>query len=309
MGDTFSRLSMGGTGPQKDTPSLGSLTVLTYNVWFDSFEFATRMKFIIDETMKIQPDVCCFQEVLPQLNTMLLEHEELNKLYAISPFATTGYGNITLVRKTLSPRFSTTEFPSSYMGRSLLKAVFAVNGADIAIGNVHLESLNSEKEREKQLQISERSLRQYQLSLLVGDFNFCSERNFRIVPNQPLENDVLSKVLPEYVDVWPLLHAEEKDRQGYTFDSEVNKMISRPERMRYDRVLIRGVGTCRGVSPSDISLVGVDAIIMPAKLPTAVWPSDHFGLLASFKLLQDAKGPGEVSQTLSQDIHIDEGKR
>jgi hypothetical protein len=127
----------------------------------------------------------------------------------------------------------------------------------------------------------------------------------------------LQQVLPSYADVWPFLqHArkgnsrndlmkdgrEERD-VGYTFDSEVNKMFSKRERMRYDRVLARSGQQGRGgggvgVVASDISLVGVQA------LPTTgeglllsrsqsqqqqVWPSDHFGLLTTFQILPDHK--------------------
>ena len=281
------------TNPKDNSVALKNFKVLTYNVWFDSFEFNSRMQCIIDQTLELQPDVCCFQEVLPAFAAMLQDHTELNKLYVMSPFTASSYGTMTLARREVSPRFDTIEFPS-HMGRSLLKTVCVVNGSSIAIGNVHLESLGNEKLRRKQLIICEDALKRYSSSILVGDFNFCSERNFHIVPNAPLENDVLQQVLPSYVDVWPslhqsLLHGEQA--VGYTFDSEVNKMFTKNERMRYDRVMARcvqGGGDAAGeggglVAPSEIALVGVQALQTAAGEPR-VWPSDHFGLLVSFQL-------------------------
>ena len=275
-------------------------TVLTYNVWFDSFEFSSRMQFIIDKTLELQPDVCCFQEVFV---TMLQNHPELNKFYVMSPFAISGYGTMTLARRELSPRFDSIEFPSM-MGRSLLKTVCVVNGVDIAIGNVHLESLANEDTRKEQLVISEKLLNVYTSAIVVGDFNFCSERNYRDTPKTPLENAVLQQVMPSYVDVWPFLHgmSPEGERDlGYTFDSEVNHMISHPERMRYDRVMARcgagrqggGRGGASGESevmvPSEIVRLGVQPLEASSSMSQTqaqpqVWPSDHFGLLTTFQM-------------------------
>jgi endonuclease/exonuclease/phosphatase family metal-dependent hydrolase len=276
--------------PNTLTPK-NTLTLLTYNVWFDSFHFDERMQHIIHETLALNPDICCFQEVLPQFASALHSNAELNEKYVMSSFITSGYGTMTLARRELSPSFEMVEFPS-HMGRSLLKTTVMVNNVHVGVGNVHLESLNTEKTRKKQLEICQKSLKKYDVSLLVGDFNFCSERNFHIVPNQPLENDVLQKVLPEYVDVWPMLHdvglsldsnTEEKD-MGYTFDSNVNKMIPVVERMRYDRVLVRcgkhSISKCR---PEEIVLVGVEPLRISSVDGEQVWPSDHFGLSATFQ--------------------------
>ena len=282
-----------------------SIKVLTYNVWFDSFAFSSRMQFIIDKTLELQPDVCCFQEVLPAFVTRLQNHPKLNEIYVMSPFAISGYGTMTLARRELSPRFYSIEFPTR-MGRSLLKTVCVVNGVDIAIGNVHLESMASEQLRRQQLTICQKFLKKYTSAILVGDFNFCSERNFHThnSAKTPLENDVLQQVMPSYVDVWPFLHdmSPEGERDlGYTFDSEVNHMISHPERMRYDRVMARcgagrqggGRGGASGESevmvPSEIVRLGVQPLEASSSMSQTqaqpqVWPSDHFGLLATFRI-------------------------
>jgi endonuclease/exonuclease/phosphatase family metal-dependent hydrolase len=312
------------------TFSMKHLTVLTYNVWFDSLAFNMRMNYIIDKTLELNPDVCCFQEVLSVFATLLQGNVALNKRYVMSPFTASGYGTMTLVRRELSPRFETVEFPTT-MGRSLLKTVCMVNGAKIGIGNVHLESLSSEKVRKKQLLICQRALKKYNTSILVGDFNFCSERNFQIIPNHPLENNVLEEVLPAYVDVWPFLRGvgfsmessteKEGDSElGFTFDSEINKMIPMRERMRYDRVLVRsggsgGVGECM---PAGIELVGVHAIPLPQEQQQGgqgqeqtqeqqgrpqVWPSDHFGLFVTFTT-PEGVGSMEPELALEQVIAV-----
>jgi len=109
----------------------------------------------------------------------------------------------------------------------------------VVIGCVHLESLDNANLRREQLAICKKKLDKLggkdNDAMLVGDFNFCSYRNYN--PEiTPLENKVLSEMIPSFVDLWPRLHPGTK---GYTFDSENNTLISRYERMRYDRIMVR----------------------------------------------------------------------
>merc|ERR1712032_33940 len=103
-----------------------------------------------------------------------------------------------------------------------------------AVGTVHLESLANHPTRESQLLNCKAALAPYSNAVLVGDFNFDSERNFQ-APHEPLENEALARIMPEFVDLWPALRRE----RGLTFDSSVNPYICRPEHMRYDRVMTR----------------------------------------------------------------------
>jgi endonuclease/exonuclease/phosphatase family metal-dependent hydrolase len=114
------------------------------------------------------------------------------------------------------------------MDRHLLTArcIIGVPNQYINIGNVHLESLNNARTREEQLGICDTILPSGK-SILVGDFNFCSERNYD--GSLPLENDCLSRTMPSYEDLWRKLKPEEK---GFTFDSTANKMLKKYEQAR-----------------------------------------------------------------------------
>jgi len=105
---------------------------------------------------------------------------------------------------------------------------------DVAVGTVHLESLANHPMRERQLRSCESILASHSNAILVGDFNFDSEQNFK-PPHEPLENEALVQIMPEFVDLWPALRAE----RGLTFDSGVNPYIGKSEHMRYDRVMTR----------------------------------------------------------------------
>merc|ERR1712070_1101547 len=60
------------------------LTVLTWNVWFDSLAAPQRFRAIAEEVLKQAPDVACFQEVTERFLRALHE-SEVRLLYEFSP--------------------------------------------------------------------------------------------------------------------------------------------------------------------------------------------------------------------------------
>jgi len=116
--------------------------------------------------------------------------------------------------------------------------------------------------------------------MLCGEFNFYATQTYgdwqllkaSRAPHE-LENHVLRDMVPDFVDVWPVLHSD----AGFTFDGTANpKCVHDPgERMRYDRILAR----C--VLPIGASLMGTQPINR-----TGFMPSDHFGILADFSFVQ-----------------------
>ena len=87
------------------------------------------------------------------------------------------YGVLTLCRKSFKPEFKFYPFPTR-MARKLLVTRIAVTGDEFLVGNVHLESLDSRALREQQLGICGTVLNSAPHSILCGDFNFCSYRNY-----------------------------------------------------------------------------------------------------------------------------------
>ena len=157
------------------------------------------------------------------------------------------------------------------MGRKLHCVEIQLGQDVFCIGTVHLESLSSAALRKQQLEIISNHLSTYAHAILCGDFNFDSKRNY-IAKSLPLENDCLKQYFSGYDDIWTLLHPSQA---GYTFDTAKNANLAkhRPERMRYDRIMLRS-GIYKAQS---ICLTG-DKVIGDGKLKE-VMPSDHFGLL------------------------------
>lgn len=299
-----------------------NLSLLCWNLWFATFAYDIRMAMVNDIIGDLLPDIVCLQEVLPQYIPMLKE-QLWSDQYSMSDSGTGGsvdpYGVLILVKKKLSPTFSFYDMPTE-MGRRLVTAVIPCRTDTLVIGGVHLESLKYHSTRMAQLEVCARVLKAHKNAILCGDFNFCSYRNFS--GDGELENNCLASILPEYTDAWPALHPDDK---GYTFDSAVNPVIHKYERMRYDRVLHRlddrqvvahsialeGVVSAaeqRGLYPEQTAdATPVDPYSTPKKkIPiivraskggelsnedlAEVFPSDHFGLLAVFNVLPSVDG-------------------
>lgn len=310
---------------RKSHTEVKRLSVITWNVWFDDFKKKERYDEILAICKSMSVDVICLQEVTPCFLKKVKEHG-LAEYYDVSDpdlnGATVGsYGVLTMCRRELNASFQWQELPTN-MGRKLLTANINMHVGSLSIGNVHLESLDSAPARLEQLKLCNEVLNRTAYSVLCGDFNFDSDRNFRD-DGRPLENDILNGVMPLYKDVWLQLHPP---ASGKTYDTEVNLMLPRKEeRMRYDRIMLRGMPIQLTSSfskvlrssthtqefvPEEISLLGtaplgfnlpvpgeeenhssvmgneqpslLDAFTTPEKKARPVFPSDHFGLHGVF---------------------------
>ena len=268
-------------------PARAVLTVLTWNVWFDRMLFDQRLDAIIVELLSRRPNVACFQEVTPRFASAVRNSRVLNQVYAVSQNTIYEYGCMMLVNKSWAPTFEEIALPTR-MGRSLLVSQFAHPslGGDPAlvhaVATVHLESLNSERARAEQLDICRAHLRPFSNAVLCGDFNFDSTQTWgdwrpgaRPRPAAELENHVLARALPDFVDVWPLLRPEDA---GITFDGASNPCVhDRAERMRYDRI-VAAASPGSLLRPVAIEMIGTEPLA-----DSRYMPSDHFGLLATFQ--------------------------
>ena len=277
----------------------GTVRAVTWNVWFAPSDFDARMAALFTEALSTAPDVICLQEVLPGLAAAVRASAVLSRAYAVSPNWIDAYGCLLLVRHELRPTFHEHVLPTS-MGRTLLVAECraAEGDAVLAVATVHLESLNNALKRARQLALAHDALAAYAHVLLCGDFNFDATRNFgdwRAVPPRPLrpkgdndsdeeeayagplrrevelENSVLGRTLPGYLDVW---HALNPAMPGHTFDGGRNPYVADPdEQMRYDRVM------ARGMVPQQIEMLGMGGGAHGEGVDVLV-PSDHYGLFA-----------------------------
>eukprot|EP00300_Choanocystis_sp_HF-7_P009216 c16322_g1_i2.p1 GENE.c16322_g1_i2~~c16322_g1_i2.p1 ORF type:complete len:321 (-),score=48.45 c16322_g1_i2:121-1041(-) len=270
------------------TPVSSPCSLVTYNVWFDTTAwFDDRCAQLVRLIEASDADFVCLQEVLPVFLRYVQRSDIVRSRYSMSDVAdakgertasnTLGSYGVVILAKPTASALAMVQLPTR-MGRSLLYGVYpTADGSTLAIGTVHLESLDSPRARREQFGICTALLDTLAPhSSLCGDFNFCSYRNFR-KSVLPKENDMLAELAPDYVDTWAALRPDEK---GYTFDSEANNVISHPEQMRYDRIMLRSAEW----AATDIRMIGNTAF-QAAGRPGGIFASDHFGLHAVFTRL------------------------
>eukprot|EP00039_Didymoeca_costata_P015568 m.267873 g.267873 ORF g.267873 m.267873 type:complete len:296 (-) comp16251_c0_seq5:301-1188(-) len=295
MGGTQSRVSktMNGIGLYRYSPDKASwmvlkkdekrqsedvleLKVMTYNVWFDSSNRERRFHEILTMLDAENVHVACLQEMCAQTVQLVKESSIVREKYFITNpdkvLCENWYGTITLVKNGLP--VSTVATYNSYhsrLGRGLttialmpgMKIGEKVLSGPLAIGNTHLESpVNgvTARDRSEQLYKAQKVLDCAPTHILVGDFNFTSESETRTLFEVHL------------TDVWRELRG---DLAGITYDSKNNDNIHGPYVHRPDLITINQQGELKATS---IQIVG-DKNIADINVP----PSDHYGLLATFR--------------------------
>ena len=273
------------------------LRVLTLNVWFSEAAWDARFASQLAIFSASCADVLCLQEVTRRFEVALLASG--SPLLATHEwhgpdFSSHRYGTAALVRRALRPVFSRTLLHSD-MGRDLLVVRLPVPA--VLVGVVHLESLDNADVRKQQLEEIAGQLGGVP-SLLVGDFNFDSRRNFsellrerRRLAGEAEEEEEKPPVQPipfALGDSSPLrIHKPEArpaptlenlalarvlpgfvdmwpflrgDDPGFTMDSTRNGNLDKHEQMRYDRVLFQLPPPWRACA---IELVGVEPFAPP----------------------------------------------
>lgn len=252
-----------------------TLTVVSWNVWFGARAFDARAEALLDRVERCGADVVGLQEVTPPFLERLLARPAIREGYWVSDASgrTLGhYGTLLLGSRRAPAQALWQRDLGSRMGRTLLCAevAFAAGAPPLAVATVHLESLRHNADaRGEQLEAIQPLLRGLPGdAVLFGDFNFCStwaDENHRIHE--------------DFVDVWPAVHG---GAPGYTEDTDINAMLLHKEgkekQVRFDRVLLRSPG--RDWRPRSICLLGTEPIL--PSMPD-IFPSDHFGLEASFE--------------------------
>ena len=162
------------------------------------------------------------------------------------------------------------EFEYHPLPTDMCRRLLLVKVPGLVIGTVHLESLANPNMRREQLKCCAAILAPFADAMLVGDFNFDSEQNFK-PPHDPLENSALA-LLQNFSDLWTVLRPGEA---GKTFDSTLNPYIGEYERMRYDRVMAK----LQAWRPKEIRLVGDEPLDHIPLTPKEQDSRHSFGLL------------------------------
>ena len=289
-----------------------TLTVMTWNVWFDETHVAERMKSIAAITAKHSVDVLLLQELTdsllqtlgPELKnrgyTLHLQQQRGSYFVGIAIRATTDITITTIGTKT---------FDDSNQGRGLLFAVLKLpsnmGNSEIMVSTSHLESYVKEMAdknsaiRANQLQLVERFCKAFVANkpsitsvIFGGD---CNWDDYKIKSSKrTLSDRKMSEVLTEWSDAWLNSSRDEHKEPGYTYDPKTNPMLGLKGslRRRFDRILFDKKSL---MQPFKVEVVGMPIITdcfrqkfnpfthkySDEKFPVVA--SDHFPFLTIFQ--------------------------
>lgn len=148
-----------GLGAEADTDLKKSLSVMTWNVWFDRSTGSERYPSILADNDLNSSDVVFLQEVTPQFITIAHKSLKASELYfRPSSDARRSYGQAFLTNK---PLLMTEEYSlDSQYGRDALFGAYHINHEHaLILINVHLES-----------GLFESNMREHQVEQITKDF-------------------------------------------------------------------------------------------------------------------------------------------
>jgi poly(A) polymerase len=268
-----------------------TLTLLTYNVLASEVFVTARMKAVCTILRKADADIVALQEVAPFVTEALTAGD----CFANYPFANPEHRRASpdgqLIVSKLPIARSAVQLLTSAQHRTVLIAEIPHGSRGLMVATTHMDSpLGSQAIRAQQLKEIVRLMEAADDAVLMGDLNFGDG-----------EQPTTSAIPASYQDVWLVLHAGDP---GYTWNNDKNPLaaigafVGEPNR-RLDRILVRS-SVWRA---SSVRLIG-DApaaqevltrrdrarIEMPdrdsetwSEPMIEVFPSDHFGLLATFE--------------------------
>lgn len=268
----------------------GEIKILSYNVWFrEDLEVHRRMQAVGDLIQLHTPDVICFQEVTPNIYSILQKSTWWKRYHCSVSYeraASEAYFCMQLAKLPVKS-FRCKPFSNTAMCRELCIAeVEVTKDKSLVIATTHLESpcpgpptwdQMFSKERVNQAKEAIAFLQKYPNVIFCGDMNW---------------DDKLDGQFPfveGWFDAWEKLRPSEI---GWTYDTKSNKMLTgnRTLQKRLDRFICYLPDFKIGC----MEMIGTDPIpgltyskqkkmknkIQELTLP--VLPSDHYGLLLTF---------------------------
>lgn len=241
------------------------LTIVSYNIWFDSRHIQNRVNKIIEMLGYMQPTIICLQEVTHATYSLLVDtftkqgYQSCYKdLEHFKKIAQIGYGVLTLSKlPIISVNF--VPFIETSMGRYFSVSKLQ-NG--VTVINTHLESLGTNSGiRQKQIGQLIELINIIPISILTMDSNLTDKKDDIFPQNEGIViNDGF------------IIDGSNKDKE-YTYDYKTNKNVLYKYQTRLDRIYYTKL------KQLDFSLFG------EMEIPEiAIPPSDHYGIRMVFEL-------------------------
>eukprot|EP01113_Clastostelium_recurvatum_P051122 TRINITY_DN9857_c0_g1_i1.p1 TRINITY_DN9857_c0_g1~~TRINITY_DN9857_c0_g1_i1.p1 ORF type:complete len:962 (+),score=263.64 TRINITY_DN9857_c0_g1_i1:104-2989(+) len=285
--------------------SPSTLKVATWNMLFDFYHpeklhSPQRIQSLLDILRSTDADIIALQEVTPPFLQMILATDWIRAKYFASdcPDAHTvqHYGQLLLATKpftTIIYPLSGSKYRKHTTSKQAVVGIFQLHGRPLVVPVVHLTSDRASgdvaSKRDKQMQTLFKTCSMVPGSkpsdhpdcIVLGDFNM---------------KDPEAYALPRpFTDVWTTLRPAEA---GITYDPRENTMaaITTLSNMpgRLDRVITR----VQTWAPRSIELIGNNKVTITTSKGdhVEIFPSDHYGLVATFSQATREGEPAAVVQ-------------
>jgi len=321
------------TGKAQSTSDHKRFTIVTWNIWFSSYQWQARLEAAIRQTLEQEPDAFCFQEVTADVHNCMLRCKYLRDRYVpTESHLPSAYDCSVWIRANSSTRQY--EWTCTTVGQNAMQSIYGRRGLC-----VDLKLTTNSGQNQKESDISRirvvtahlesgkgmASIRRVQMdalfshirgtpwagdkcnagkalidaSFLVGDFN--------LDPSYA-ENELVDA---NGLDLWKSLRPQVT---GYTEDTYKNKMRylahGKHKQVRYDRVVqVRQLSnSCTSVTikPLSINILGTE----PFDRDGEIWVSDHFGFVARVGIYEreaDAKPQALLSAGTQASVRDNDG--
>lgn len=259
---------------------IDQLKIITYNIWFDKYNWENRLINIAKICETKNPDIICFQEVTDDFINFIFSLKFIQERYYITyiPSQLKNWYDVAILSKYKCNAYIVPYI--SRMGRKLVYITLINNSNDlIKIGTTHLESLNNSKIRENQLLLSYDILDSLESesigfknthSFLLGDFNFSEKENTLITDQGYIDIglEILNKQLF-------LCKSNEEKNECWKKWCTMKEMKGYPA-WRPDRITFKTKS--KSFCVKHFEIIGSDSIkILDINNPVDT-PSDHYGI-------------------------------
>ena len=240
-----------------------NIKLLSLNCLIDKYDksitnLTPRLPVILEYLERYNADIICLQEITIKFKKYIMENKFIKDNYYITNNEPKIFGQLILSKyKPAYQNLITLDgnHMKKYLQMSFLNRLDEV----IEIYNIHLTSnqqSNSDKKRHDQLTQLFNEIKENKV-IIAGDFN----------SDDKMEYD-------QFQDTWENLRSDE---EGFTFDYIENGLTSKTTRSfirtRIDKILYKNL------KPNNIELGFNEPI-------NNIWPSDHFGLVSEFNLIE-----------------------
>lgn len=232
------------------------MKVVSFNVWFDRYKREDRLESLITSLFVCDPDIICFQEVVPEI---FIKLKDILKQYTFySEDQDRKYFCVIASKFPFKKTFSVEYHPYTSMNRNILIAQFNVNNTKFCVATTHFESefRKNNSIKMKQFKIAKDILDK--LKLQNRFIVLCADSNINT------ENENLN-YFRDWIDVWRM---KGNENNRYTYDYKTNGNLNSRGirfRSRIDRINIKG----------DVKIKEFNFVSVVDKM---IDPSDHHGI-------------------------------